>query len=377
MLRTDGVRTSARAPVAAAHLAAMASTRPAVLTPRRRRAEPCLRSAASIAEDRAITTPLPMPEVDLSVVVVNYNTAHLLHEVFGKLAAATAGLRTQVIVVDNASRDDSVAVLRRDFPQHELIANPDNVGFARANNLAVPRLRGEYVLLLNTDAFVAADTVHATVAHLRSQPDIGVLGVRLVGADGSLQACCRTFPTPMNLWLGRCGWLRIAPWLRPVDDLEQDHTAVRDCDWVPGCYFLMPRALVDRIGLFDPRYFLYYEEVDLCRAVKNAGWRVVFFGRTTVVHVGGESAKSDAKLSAGSRQISNLQAESEVLYVRKHHGLFGLCAHVALTWLGVPMLALRNLLKRRGAHELPVAFGTAAQLQKAFFATRLGARPTR
>jgi N-acetylglucosaminyl-diphospho-decaprenol L-rhamnosyltransferase len=151
----------------------------------------------------------------------------------------------------------------------------------------------------------------------------------------------------------------------------------RPCDWVPGCYYLMPREVVDRIGLFDPRYFLYYEEVDHCRAVKASGWDVVCLGDTSVVHVGGESAKSDARLTQAGRQISSLQLESELLYFRKQHGWAGVAAHLALCVLGDGYLAIKDLVKRRGLVVAAAQFQHSAMVWRLLHATDGALRPTR
>src|SRR6185295_15001358 len=115
--------------------------------------------------------------------------------------------------------------------------------------------------------------------------------------------------------------------------MSWDHASVRLCDWVPGCFYLVRRELIERIGLFDPRYFLYCEEVDHCRAVRKAGWDVVYFPFTQVTHLGGESALSEGALNPTSRQIVPLQIESELLYFRKHHGLSGVLVAVLLVGL--------------------------------------------
>ena len=206
------------------------------------------------------------PRPDVSVIVVNYNTAHLLHRMWDALQRSRGDLRLQIIVVDNASRDDSVAMLRRDFGEAQLIVNETNVGFGRANNQGLALATGRYVLLLNTDAFVAPDTLRKTVAYMDAHAECGVLGVRLVGSDGELQPSCRYFPTPWNTFLARTGLARFFPPVRMVDDMSWDHASVRECDWVVGCYYLVRREVIDQVGLFDPRYFLYCEEVDHCRS---------------------------------------------------------------------------------------------------------------
>ncbi|MEO5883633.1 MAG: glycosyltransferase family 2 protein [Caldimonas sp.] len=316
-------------------------------------------------------------EYDLSIIVVNYNTEHLLAEMFSAVEAATGDLTVQKIVIDNASRDGSVSLLRRTYPDVELIANQENVGFGRANNQAIPLVRGEFVLLLNTDAFVSPGGIERSVRFMRARPDCALLGVRLVGRDGSLQPSCRYFPTPWNEFLGRTGLARFFAGTRLVDDMSWDHASVRRCDWVPGCYLLIRKEVVDRIGLFDPRFFLYYEEVDLCMSLRKAGLQVMYFPDTTVVHIGGESAKSDAQLTANGRQISALQIESALLFHRKHHGLAGLLLGVALLALDDTVLYLKRLLRMKSSRATAVAFSESRATWSLLRRTAWGSGPTR
>ena len=316
-------------------------------------------------------------QVDVTAILVNYNTAHLLQPSIDALRVAAQGCSLQIITIDNASRDDSVRVLQTQYADCECIFNSVNVGFGRANNQALPLLRGRFVLLLNTDAFVAPDTLVKTLRYMQDHPDCGVLGVKLVGRDGELQPSCRYFPTPWNVFLARSGLARWLPRTRMVDDMGWDHTSVRECDWVPGCYYLVRREVVDQVGLFDPRYFLYFEEVDHCRAVKRAGWKVVYFPDTTVMHIGGESAQSDAALTASGRQISALQIESELLYFRKHHGLFGAALSVKLNAIADVVLTLKWLIKRRPLQGLRAYLDHAVAVLRLFRQTAWGTRPTR
>lgn len=318
-----------------------------------------------------------MVSAPLDVLVVNYNTAGLLQPMFNALRQPNGADQARYLVVDNASADNSLECLATVCPEALLLANNDNVGFGRANNQLVEHLQGKYALLLNTDAFVAEDTLTKTLDYMEAQPDCGVLGVRLVGRDGDLQPSCRYFPTPLNVFLSRTGLERFFPVVKRVDDMEWDHASIRECDWVPGCYYLIRREVIDQVGLFDPRYFLYYEEVDHCKRVKQAGWKVVFYPHTTVVHIGGESAKSVDQLNAVSRQIPKMQIESELLYFRKHHGLAGLAFHMLLVMLGDLILALKALLKGRGW----AAIGACGQHTLATWAllrdTQFATQPTR
>ncbi|QVW25532.1 glycosyltransferase family 2 protein [Pseudomonas hormoni] len=318
-----------------------------------------------------------MTHTPLDVLVVNYNTAKLLQPMFDALRQPNSADPTRYLVVDNASADNSLERLENVCPEALLLANEKNVGFGRANNQLVEHLQGKYALLINTDAFVAADTLNKTLDYMEAHPDCGVLGVRLVGREGDLQPSCRYFPTPLNVFLSRTGLERFFPVVKRVDDMEWDHASVRECDWVPGCYYLIRREVIDQVGLFDPRYFLYYEEVDHCKRVKQAGWKVVYYPDTTVVHIGGESAKTVVELNAVSRQIPKMQIESELLYFRKHHGLSGLALHMFLVCLGDLILALKAVLKGRGR----AAIGACWQHTRATWAllreTKFATQPTR
>ena len=255
------------------------------------------------------------------------------------------------------------------------------MGFGRANNQALTRTRARYVLLLNTDAFVSPDTLTKTVEFMDAHPRCGVLGVKLVGLDGKLQPSCRYFPTPWNAFCtsNKVGiWIRqrFFPRMRLVDDMDWDHASVRACDWVPGCYYMVRREVIERVGLFDPRYFLYFEEVDHCRAVRQAGWSVVYYPFTQVVHIGGESAETEGPLDAG-RQITALHIESQLMYFRKHHGLVGLVAGTFLSVLGNSIVACNNIFRSGDRTRALAATRRAWTMAKSLGATRFGSRATR
>lgn len=317
-----------------------------------------------------------VPSAPLTTLLVSYNTRDLLDPCLQALRAASPGGQPHpVIVVDNASRDGSAEHLARHHPEVQLLRSERNVGFGRANNLALDQVRTPWLLLLNTDAFVAPEAIEASLDYLAAHPRVGILGGRLVGRDGVLQPSCRYFPTPWNLFVARAG---LARWLpsRPVDDMSWDHAQPRLCDWVPGCFYLVRRELLQQIGLFDPRFFLYYEEVDHCRRAREAGWEVAYFPGARVVHIGGESAKSDATLQQASRQIDVLNIESALLYFRKHQGLPGVLGYLLLDLLADAVLSLKALLRGRGAAAVQPWRRMAGSLRAAR-ATHLGANPVR
>lgn len=311
----------------------------------------------------------------VSVILVNYNTSFLLHEVFASLDAALVGVKHNIIVVDNNSKDNSVEVMRRDFPTIQLIENTVNVGFGRANNQALPFVQGDYVLLLNTDAFVRPDSIVKSLKYMQAHPTCGVLGVRLTGRDGELQASARYFPTPWNAFIHRSGLKRLLLWGRLVDDPAWDPNKAIPCDWVPGCFYMIPKKAIDSVGLFDPRYFLYFEEVDHCFAVKKAGWEVMYYPDTTVIHIGGESAKSDGTVTKSGRQLQALQIESELLYFRKNHGVLALIADIFLIGVSDAVNALRVLLGRSKSSS--GVFQRTILVFSLLYPTRFATRPTR
>ncbi len=313
----------------------------------------------------------------LTTVIVNYNTGFLLHEALGALRAASNELDVKTIIIDNASKDESVAVIQKDFPDCMLIANSENVGFGRANNQALPFVESDYVLLLNTDAFVQPDSLTKSLAFMQQNPRCGVLGVKLTGRDGQLQPSARFFPTPWSAFLHRTGLQTYFAGVRMVDDRNWDVALPRQCDWVPGCYYLIRKAVLDQVGLFDPRYFLYFEEVDHCFAVKKAGWDVICYPGTTVVHIGGESAKSDGAITKSGRQLESLQIESELLYFRKNHGLVAVFADVVLSSLADLINAGKHLFKQRSVSMLPSFWHHTALYWSIFFRTAWGSHPTR
>jgi hypothetical protein len=293
------------------------------------------------------------------------------------LNSSLHGLMSEVFIIDNASKDNSAEILRSEYPNITLIENKLNVGFGRANNQALPFINSRYVLLLNTDAFVEQDTISKTVKYMDAHPNCGILGVRLLGSDGELQPSCRFFPTPWSIFINRTGIHRLFKNMKTIDEMNWDHASVRDCDWVPGCYYLVRKEVIDQVGLFDPRYFLYSEEMDHCFATKRAGWDVTYFPYTSVVHIGGESAKTEGKLTSAGRQINSLQIESELLYFRKNHGLFTAISSVFLNTLADSIQILKDILKLRHPKGLRQHILHSLLVWKLFFLTRMGGKPIR
>ena len=315
--------------------------------------------------------------MDLTTIIINYNTSHLLHKCIDSLRNAALKISMNIVIVDNSSSDESVSVLQRDFADCKLITNDINVGFGRANNQCIPFIKGKYVLLLNTDAFVSEDTIKKTIQYMDDNERCGILGVRLLGRDDYLQPSCRFFPTPLNIFLQRTGFKKFFPKTQLIDDMSWDHNSARQCDWVPGCYYLIRQEVIENVGLFDPRYFLYYEEVDHCFATNKAGWEVHYFPDTSVVHIGGESAKSDSDLTSRGKQVEVLQIESELLFFRKNHGRTTVFGHVLLLTLADMIVFFKNIIKLRFNSFFTDPIKHSLVVWSLYFKTHFANTPTR
>lgn len=267
---------------------------------------------------------------DLSIIVVAYNVKDLMEKCLEKVFAAEGPLQKEVIYVDNGSSDGSAEMVRRKFPEVVIIGSPTNLGFIRANNLAYTKATGEYILMLNSDAFVGKNTLQKTVDFMKNHPECGALGCRLVGEDGVLQASARYFYTPWNIFLNRLGFEKT---IWRMDDLDCSHDEIRECDWVPGCYLLARKSVIEGTGFFlRADYFMYNDDNDLCLRIKREGYKVFFYPED-VTHLGGANNKRIEAVTDKGRQIEKYALESQYIYFRKNHHFFYALSHCLMTVL--------------------------------------------
>ncbi|MBC7545667.1 MAG: glycosyltransferase family 2 protein [Candidatus Sericytochromatia bacterium] len=231
----------------------------------------------------------------ISVIIVNWNTAGPLAQALQSLQPIV-GLDWEPIVVDNASADESVAMLRRDFPAVTVIANPDNCGFGRACNQGFSRATGDYVLLLNPDAALLPGAVSTLVSYLETHPAVGMVGPTLLHDDGQIQySACRnpSLKTEAYEWFGLRGLL---PDNEAVGALYYGYRQDRSfaCDWLVGACLLVRRETLAEVGGFDERFWLYAEELDWCRRMNTAGWQTHFVPAARVRHSGGAASAKAA-----------------------------------------------------------------------------------
>ena len=270
--------------------------------------------------------------IDLSVVVLNWNVRDLLRQCLESVARddrpATRHppLRTEIIVVDNASSDGSVEMVRAEFPDVRLIVNVANRGYPGGNNDGILAAQGRYVLILNPDTQVVGDALSELVAYADAHPDVGVVAPQLLNSDGGVQSSRRRFPTMMTA-LFESTWLQsVAPRgvLRDYYRLDRTDDETQQVDWAVGACLLVRREVVDQVGALDEGFFMYSEELDWCRRIKQAGWKVVYLPAAQVIHHIGKSSDQ----VAAQRHI--YFQTSKVRYFRKHRG--ALMAGV-LRWL--------------------------------------------
>ncbi|MGB9881010.1 MAG: glycosyltransferase family 2 protein, partial [Anaerolineae bacterium] len=224
----------------------------------------------------------------------------------------------EVIVVDNASTDGSPAMVRQRFPAVNLIVSDTNLGFTKANNLGIANSNGRYILLLNPDTEILGNALGAMVSYMDKHPDVGALGPKLLFPDGRVQPSRRRFPTLATAFLEST---ILQPWFPQNRVLRryyvQDHSddEEQDVDWVIGACLLIRRQAWEQVGPLDEGFFMYSEELDWCRRLKTAGWRVVYIPWAQVIHHEGQSSSQVIP----ARHI--YFQSSKVRYFRKHHGI--------------------------------------------------------
>lgn len=261
----------------------------------------------------------------LSIVIVSFNTREVLKNCLSTLLNESGDFTLEVFVVDNASHDGSAEIVARDFPQVRLLSARRNLGFAAANNLAFRAATGDYVILLNSDAFLCEGSLARAVHHMEREPNTALGGGRLIGEDGSWQPSARQFPGLLNDFLSLSGLahrFRKSRFCGRADRTWADPMTDAAVDWVPGAFAIIRTSVLKELSGFDESFFLYYEEVDLCRRIKASGYDVRYWSDVVVVHLGGESSRSmhSAVRSRIGAQLTLWRLRSAYLYYRKHHG---------------------------------------------------------
>lgn len=243
----------------------------------------------------------------LSIVIVNWNTKDVLKQTIESILRETKLFEYEIVVVDNASSDESVSMIRKEFPSVVLIESKTNKGFAWGNNVGLLAAKGEYIILLNSDTIVLEHAIEKLVQFLDEHPDVMMIGPKLLNKDGSFQAACRrNLPNPKNAFLhlfggGKGGYKR-----------NDDPDVSGPTEAISGAAMMIRREVYEKLGGLDEQFFMYAEDLDYCKRVADQGWKTYYLADAHITHLGGESTKQRK-----SKSINDFY-ETMWLYYRKH-----------------------------------------------------------
>jgi len=266
--------------------------------------------------------------IKLSIVIVNWETEDLIVECLKKVYQFCSDITIEVIVIDNNSKDNSVSNIKRDYPDVFLIKNTQNIGPVAANNQGLKQAQGEFIMLLNSDAFLKKFIFSEIFQYFENNASIGIIGAQLFNQDGSIQDNGGTFITVPNYLNGRYKF--IMQWFItsiPYNKKEKI-SQPKNIKWVSSACMIMRSEMVDQIGVFDDKYFIFYDDMDYCKNALSKGWITCLHPDIEVIHLEGKSISSDnAKLS----KVKNLKKLFRELssinhYFKKNYNI--------LTWLG-------------------------------------------
>jgi GT2 family glycosyltransferase len=267
--------------------------------------------------------------VDISVIILSWNTKILLLRCLDSIINSKSKPNIEVIVVDNGSTDGSVHAVREKYPEVIVIRNDANLGFAKGNNIGIIRSRGRYICLINSDVEVLDSCFDLLYDYMEQNRSVGIVGPKILWPDFTLQDSCREFP---NLWNNFCAAIKLNKLFPKSNFFSGEHMMFfahdRICrvDSLVGAFLLVRKEAIDQVGGFDERFFIYAEEIDLCRRFWMQGWEVVFYNRAEIVHYGRGSSSREPLRFTLEQQKSILQ------YWRKHHG--------RLSQIGIRSIAL-------------------------------------
>ena len=279
--------------------------------------------------------------MDLSTIIVNYQSRDALRDCLTALPEAAPGLETEIVVVDNASGDGTPEMLAREFPAARLIANRENVGYARAVNQGLRATSAPLVLLMNPDCELRPAAARRLAEFLSTHPRAAIAAPRILNPDGSLEYSARAFPDQLTFLFNRYSLLTrlfpANPWSRRYLMSDWDHASVREVDWVSGACMMVSRAAIDAAGGMDEAYFMFNEDVDWCRRMQLGGWSVTYVPDAVCVHHIGASRRRTAARVILERHRGMIH------YFHKYHPI-----PPPLSWLADGLITLRAWLMVAG-----------------------------
>jgi O-antigen biosynthesis protein len=264
----------------------------------------------------------------LSVIIVNYNVKHFLEQCLHSVYKAAKGIETEIFVVDNNSVDGSAQLVREKFPDLHFIENKENVGFSRANNQAIRKATGEYILLLNPDTVVEEDTFTKVTGFMDNHPEAGGLGIKMIDGKGNfLPESKRGLPTPWVAFYKMFGLSKLFPKSRKFGKYHLSYlnpNEIHEIEILAGAFMLLRKKALDKVGLLDEDFFMYGEDIDLSYRIIQGGYKNYYFPETTIIHYKGESTKK------GSLNYVKVFYNAMIIFARKHfsHGKAGIFAFI-------------------------------------------------
>src|SRR5262245_30775151 len=298
--------------------------------------------------------------MDLSIVIVNWNSAAFLRECLRSIFATATSMELEVIVIDNASFDGSDRVVHREFPAVKFIQSRRNLGFAGANNVAFAHSSGRNVLFLNPDTEVTGNALSIMCSALDAIPDAGAVGCKLLNSDLSVQtSCIQAFPSILNQTLDFDFLQRLFPnsTLWGIRPLYAPGNPASTVDIISGACLMVRRIVFEQIGQFSTNYFMYAEDMDLCYKVTQAGWRNYFIGDATVIHHEGRSSRIRPNYFA-----TVMMRESKLTFMRLRHGRAYALGHRCAT----AVISIARLLALAAALPLAVILRQSRRVQRSF-----------
>jgi GT2 family glycosyltransferase len=287
--------------------------------------------------------------MDLSIIIVNWNTRDWLLKCIASLYKALGQWKSEIIVVDNASQDDSVKAVSGKYPGVQIIQNEQNLGFSKANNRGIRRASGRYIALVNSDALVREETFDRMIPYMDAHPGIGLIGPKVLNPDSSLQLQSRPrhFPT---LWRLLCQATGLNASYSSL--LYYSAGSTKEVDILGGCFWLLRKETLDAVGLLDERFFIYAEDVDWCRRLSHTRWKALYYPVAEILHYAGASSDK-----APVRFFLEMY-RSNLIYWEKHYGRPGQLAYWVIMMLnrtlrvltgGIPFLLGLERKKRESA----------------------------
>jgi len=255
--------------------------------------------------------------IDVSIIIISYNTKDILKQCVDSVVKQTKAIQYEIIIVDNASKDGSAEMIKTDFPDIVLIENQENKGFAAANNQGIIKAKGQYILFLNSDTIILGSAIDKMIRFCNENSDVHALGCKLLNQDRTLQPSCYRFPSLIPI-IGNILHLWIIPAFRKTILLQtlvlSHYDKIHKADYVRGACLLIKRKVIECIGMFDERFFIYTEEADFCYRLKKAGFQLKYFPFAEVVHLGGGSSEPYVEALLFEKHKNPMQ------YYEKHHG---------------------------------------------------------